>query len=148
MTAFARCSLNQSRKNWPSNCACDQADKEGDHVILCSSFKLFEHQTLRSLRVHCICSWSWLNFHPVLHPAFKYIKKGNMIKSPDMSLPQDEKSRPSLTITNTWTECYQTIPKAQWPVTKQQRMASNVITSSLENHVLEEKQTETERERK
>jgi hypothetical protein len=25
-----------------------------DHVILCSSFKLFEHQTVRSSRVHCI----------------------------------------------------------------------------------------------
>jgi hypothetical protein len=37
--------VNQSRKKWPSNCACDQAEREDDHVILRSSFVfLFEFQ--------------------------------------------------------------------------------------------------------
>jgi hypothetical protein len=40
------------------------------------------------------------------------------------------------------------IPKAQWPVTKQRRMGASVIMSSLVNHFLEEKQIEVERERK
>jgi hypothetical protein len=44
-TEFARCSLNQSWENWPSNCACGQAEREGDHVILSLTFEfLFQFQ--------------------------------------------------------------------------------------------------------
>lgn len=41
-TEFVKCSLNQSRENCPSNCACNLAEREGDHV---TTFKfLFEFQ--------------------------------------------------------------------------------------------------------
>jgi hypothetical protein len=32
---------------------CHFSTRRDDHVILCSTFKLFEHQTVRSSRVHC-----------------------------------------------------------------------------------------------